>query len=158
MTGAALLERAAERLLQHAVGGQVEPERQVALLALDRKLDRQAGRLDPAQQRVDVPQRRLWGERDVLVLAAQDAEQAADLGQRLAAAGLDREEGVGGAGGVALGQAACARRLHHHRAQRVRDDVVQLAGDPGPLLARRGGRALRALAPQARAPCRAACG
>ena len=91
-------------------------------------------------------QRRLRRERQLLVLAAQHAEQPADLGQRLAAAGLDGLERLRRAGRVALGEPPRARRLHDHRAQRVRDDVVQLAGDPRALLARRRRGAARAVA------------
>ena len=115
------------------------------LLALDRELDRQAGGLEAARERADVPQRRLRRERELLVLAAEHAEQPADLGQRLAAARLDGQEGVAGADGVALGEPARPGGLHDHRAQRVGDDVVQLAGDPRALLLGSRGGPLGAL-------------
>ena len=97
-------------------------------------------------------ERWLRGERELLVLAAQHAEQPAHLGQRLAAGRARRRANASRARGrVALGEpAGAARPAPTIARQRVRDDVVQLAGDPRALL---GGRASAALA---RARARAA--
>jgi hypothetical protein len=61
-----------------------------------------------------------------------DVEQPTHLRERLAAAVLDPLErlGAGGAGGAGTG------RLKHDDAQGVRDDVVQLPGEPAALLRR----------------------
>ena len=69
-----------------------------------------------------------------IVVAAQHAEHLAQLVHRLAAGALDVGEQV--LGGVRPGRqvAAGGRRLDHHHADRVGDDVVQLAGDARPLL------------------------
>ncbi len=85
--------RAAERLLHEPVGGQVDAGRQRARLALDAQLDRQPAGGEAAHERADVGEARLRGERDVLVLAAQHAEQAAQLRERLAPGLLDGGEG-----------------------------------------------------------------
>ena len=49
--GAAVLERGGERVLDDAVGGDVEAGGQLALLALDAQRDRQAGGRRAARQR-----------------------------------------------------------------------------------------------------------
>ena len=106
--GVALLERTAERLLHDPIGGEVDADREVDRVALDGEVDRQSRGLRLAHERGDVPQRGLRGQRQLLVLAAQHAEQPADLGERLAAALLDGEERLAGAVRIALGQPPCA--------------------------------------------------
>jgi hypothetical protein len=70
------------------------------------------------------------------VVAAQHAEHAAHLGQRLPPGARDRAQRFAGPLRRAVQRVSRPVRLHHHDADVVRDDVVQLAGDPGPL----GGR------------------
>ena len=79
----------------------------------------------PAAARARAARRRL----------AQDAEQAAQLGERLAAAGLDRLEGARRAVRV-VDEVRPGTRLDDDHADAVRDDVVQLARDPSALLRR----------------------
>ena len=83
-------------------------------------------------------ERRLRGERQLVVLAAQDAEQAPDLGQRVAPGLLDGGEGQRrpGAGSASTSRAAPSASTHHPP-QGAGDDVVQLGGDPRALLGHR---------------------
>ena len=64
----------------------------------------------------------------------QHAEQPAHLGQRLAAGLLDRDERLPLALLLGLEQPPHRPGLHGHHRDVVRDDVVQLARDPRPLL------------------------
>jgi hypothetical protein len=71
------------------------------------------------------------------VLAPQHAEQPAQLVQRLAPRRLDRAEGLARGLRARQREPAGDGRLHGHRAQRVRDHVVQLARDPRALVGHR---------------------
>ena len=71
-----------------------------------------------------------------------DAEQPAHLGQRLAAGLLDDEQRLAGALRVLVQQQPRRAALQGHDAHAVRDHVVQVARDPGPLLRHRGARPL----------------
>ena len=73
-----------------------------------------------------------------LVALAQHADEAAHLDERLAACRVDRGQRLARRGLLALEHALGRLRLHDHDAEAVRDDVVQLARDPGPLGCRRG--------------------
>ena len=86
-------------------------------------------------ERVELRRARLGRQRLAVRarLGPQDAEQAAHLGQRLAARVADRAQRGGGGRRALLGARRRAVGLHDDDRQRVRDDVVQLAGDPGAL-------------------------
>jgi hypothetical protein len=138
LAGPGVLERVGQRLLHDPVGGQVDAGGQRPRFALDRQLDRQAGLAGGQHQRIEVGQAGLRGQRLATAAAVtQQPEQPAHLGQGLPARGLDLGQGGGGLRGVG-GDAAPGRSgLHHHHAHGVGDDVVQLAGDPPPLLGHR---------------------
>ena len=70
------------------------------------------------------------------VLGEQVGETV-EVGLGLTGRGGDDVEGLGRAGGLADGQSLARARLHDHHRDRVGDDVVQLGGDPGPLVADR---------------------
>ncbi len=142
----AVLERVGQRLLDDPVRGEIHPGRQLARLAGDAYLDRQAGERDPVDERAEPaaataagpgrrPRRRPG--------RGQHAEQVAQLGHRVAAGGLDGEErllGLVDVGGEHLPRGA---GLDDHQADVVADDVVQFAGDAGALGVDRAlGRAL----------------
>ena len=91
---ASVLERVRERLLHDAVGGDVDARRQRRSVALDPQLDGQTGLAHMLNQPVEVAQARLRRERELLVAAAQDAEQPAHLNERLPPRRLDRAERV----------------------------------------------------------------
>jgi hypothetical protein len=82
---------------------------------------------------VEVAQARLRGERELLVLAAQEAEQPPHLHQRLLATGLDRAQRLGDAGLADL-ELLGRLGLDDDDADAVGDDVVQLARDARSLL------------------------
>ena len=72
-------------------------------------------------------------ERGLAVALAQQAQQPAQLGHGLPPALLDRLERFRGGLLARRQHPALGCGLHDDDAQAVRDDVVQLAGDPGPL-------------------------
>ena len=133
MLGIGVLERVRERLLDDAVGRQVDRRRQRPRRALDLERDRQAGRAHLLDEAVEPPEARLR-----LVARRPRAERRAPGAGRRAPPGrpsrspgsahaparLDFEDVVGGGG------------LHDDHAERMRDDVVQLARDPRLLLGR----------------------
>ena len=135
-----------ERLLDHAIGGQVDA-RAGAPRARPRRRARPAARrrATRATRSRDVRERRLRRERQLLVLAAQHAEQPADLGERLAPGVLDRGERALGAVGLRAREPLGGAGLADHRGQRVADQVVQFARDPRALVGDRAGRARLAL-------------
>ena len=83
-------------------------------------------------------ERRLRRPRLLLVVVPQHPEQPAHLAERLLARALDRVEGGAGRLGIGGEHLAPAARLDDDDRDRVRDDVVELAGDPRALL-RHGG-------------------
>ena len=75
-----------------------------------------------------------WGsERVRRRRAAQQAEHAAELGDRLLPGVLDGAQRLPRAVRIAVEQVLGGAGLDHHDADAVGDDVVQLAGDPGAL-------------------------
>jgi hypothetical protein len=75
-----------------------------------------------------------WGGEAVgAVVLAEGAEQAGDGLQAAAAGVLDGGEGAAGLVGGDVQESAGRAGLDDHDAHVVGDDVVQLAGDPGPL-------------------------
>ena len=113
-----------------------------AVLALDVELDRQPRRVHARDEVGEVRERGLRRERELLVLAAQHAEQAPDLRRALRArssstAANARLGAVGSRARELLGRVGVA----DHRRERLADQVVQLAGDPLALLHHRSGGA-----------------
>ena len=139
--GVAVLERPAERLLHDAVGRQVDADRQLARLALDAELDRQAGGLEP---RTSEP---TWRSDGCGASASSSSSRRRTPSRRRISVSASRPlvSTVWKASAARAGSRSASRRaprLHDHRAQRMGDDVVQLAGDPRPLLQRGGRRAV----------------
>ena len=138
-----MLDHVRERFLDHAEHRQVESWRQLVGQLADAQIDRQPGRGQPVDQRVQLGQTRLRLElggrgaaRCPRVLArrlrrAEQSEKVTELGHRRASArlyGQHRRPGLAGR----LGQDLPGRAgLHDHDTDAVRDDVVELAGDPG---------------------------
>ena len=143
-----------ERLLHDAKGGGVDAGRQVDGLAGHLELDGQPGGAHARDERADALQRGLRSERELLVAAAQDAEQPPQLAERLAAGLLDRGDGGARALGVGRHGALGGRGLHEHDRDVVGDDVVQLARDPRALAEHRRRLALGAVALDLAGPAR----
>ena len=141
---AGVLEDVGQRLLDDPVDRHVHGRGQRGEVAVDDQVHRQARGPDAGGQRVQVADARLRGEPGLLVRVAQDAQQAAGLGQCLPGAVLDLLQGRLGRPARRPG----AGRLQHDHAEVVGDDVVQFPGDPRPL----GRRGLLGLALQRRAP------
>ena len=140
-----MLERVGQALLDDAVGGEVDAAREREGLAVDVQPDGQAGAADLVQQRVEAVEARLGHELDLVLLAAHGGQQAAHLGERRPAGPLDAPERVAVLG-QRVGKLVPDRaHLEHHHADRVGDDVVELAGDPRALLGHRDARRRLAL-------------
>jgi hypothetical protein len=71
-------------------------------------------------------------------VTAHDPEQAACLCECFASRFLDSEDCLARTLAIRAQQHARAARLHGHHAHTLRDHVVQLVRDPGPLVGDRG--------------------
>jgi len=104
---------------------------------VDLEVDRQALAAHPLDEVVERGEAGLRRERRLVRVAGlEHVEQRADLSERLTARLLDRLEGPGRAGLVGGGEPAGGGGLDGHGAERVGDDVVQLARDAGALVQR----------------------
>ena len=106
------------------------------------ELDRQPRRPHLVGEGRDPLERRLRRPRLLLVVVPQHPEQPAHLAERLLAGALDRVERGAGRLGIGGEHLAAAARLDDDDRDRVRDDVVELAGDPRALLGHGGSRPL----------------
>ena len=127
-----VLEGVRERLLDNAVGGQVEAGRQRPRPALHPDLDFDAGLLYGLGEGRKIVQSRLRRQR-WRVIVAQDAKEAAQLGQRLPAGLLHSQEGRHSPIRVVGQLHPGGSRVHGHNADAVCDHVVQLPRDSAAL-------------------------
>ncbi len=135
---ARVLEHVRQCLLHDPVAGDVHPGWDAVRL-VPRSRARRAGPRRASPLRVPRAARATAaGHRDLLVVVAQHPEQPAHLAERLLTRALDRVEGRTCRLGIALEHLPAATGLDHDDRDRVRDDVVQLACDPLPLLRHRG--------------------
>jgi len=135
-----VLERVGQRFLHDPVGGHVDAGRQCRHRPFDLKVDRQAGAPDAFDELGEALDSGLRRERRAFVRSALYPQQPAHLGQRVAPAALDRHEGLLGLVRLDADHPDAALGLYHHRADRVRHDVVQFPRDPSALLGHRRGR------------------
>jgi hypothetical protein len=128
-----VLDDVGQRLLQDPECREVDALGERARVALDGEVHPQAGRARALEQSVEVGQPGLGRALGRLVLAgAQQLERAVHLGHRLPAEVGDPRRGLGDA---LVGHGRAQRlRLDDDQAHVVRDDVVELLGDPHPLL------------------------
>ena len=139
-----MLDHVRERLLHDPVGGELESRGERPRIALDRERHLEAARANLLGEFGDLAQAGLRRARGRGRVGAEDAEQPAHLGQRLAARGRDRVEH--GRRRVRRIDAASQRPgLHDHQTDVVGDHVVQLARDAGALVDRGLGGELLAL-------------
>ena len=133
-TAARVLERVRERLLDDPVRRDREARVEHPRLALDDQLHLEAGGSELLEQLVHAvePGRRVRG-----LLVAQDPQHPAHVRERQAARRRDRLERRARLVGPLLDDPQGAACLDHDHADVVGDDVVQLAGDPLPLVAHR---------------------
>ena len=133
MRAAGVLDHVGQRLLEDPERRQVDALGERPRVALDGELDAKAGRARALQEVAEVGQPRLRRALGRLVLAgSQQLERAVHLRHRLAAElrdvrGGGRDALLGDGGGERLGP-------DDDHAHVVRDDVVQLLGDPHALL------------------------
>ena len=130
-----MLAGVGEGLLHDPVGGQGGTAGHRPRFTRDGKRHRQPGAACLVQQLAQLADARLRCPPGAaaLLLSAQHAEQPAHLGEGLAAGGGDGGQRLPGPVRVGAERIRGAVGLHHHDADVVRDHVVQLAGDPGPL-------------------------
>src|SRR5262249_6267604 len=128
--------RVGERLLHDSDRRQLHSFRYpFGLLALDLEFNVGARLAEAVNQRADTVEAGSGLERNVSdAWLAEDAEDRAQLVERVVARRLDRCERVSRATGLALGEMGGDAGLHVDRGQRVRDDVVEIARDPQPFL------------------------
>ena len=130
--------RVRQRLLDDPIRGEVDPRGQRHDLALQDEADVRAGvarRVDELGELVETRLRRTLGVAvDVL---AQNAEQPARLGERVARGRGDRLEATASVGRQLRRREPCRLALDGDHRQVMRDDVVQLARDRGSFLHRR---------------------
>ena len=130
LAAAAVLERVGQALLHEPERGQVNAGRERPRLALDVEVDLEAGVARACDERAETLERRLRGVLGVLALGAQDVQQAAHLGERLAARRLHGAQRADRGAGVAVQGAPRRSRLDDHDRDVVGDDIVQLECDP----------------------------
>jgi hypothetical protein len=149
---ACVAERVRQRLLDDPIRGEVDARRQLPRLAFDLELHRKASLANGPDEHVDGAHRGLRRELGHRALLAEQADEPAHLGERLAPRRLDHLERLPFSLLIGTQEAAHRTRLNGHDGDGVRHDVVQLARDPAALLGDRavGGRdrILRALHPR----------
>src|SRR5262249_30150910 len=120
-----------ERLLHDAVGGELHGfGYALRPLALDLELDLAAPFAEPVDERAEVIETGCGLEQNLGNLCfSEDAEDRAQLVERVATCRLDRREGVARTTRLTVGQVSSDAGLHVDRGQRMRDHVVQLARD-----------------------------
>ena len=126
-----VLDDVRERFLNDSIGAQIDARRDgCGARAFDHERGGDARSIRFAHDLVDTLE--TWGRREParqLTVGSQDAEHSAHLGQRCAAARLDRPERLLGDVGLAPQALQSDARLDGDRADRVCHDVVQFAGD-----------------------------
>ena len=129
-----MLQGIGRGLLHDPVAGQLDPCRQGTYGALDVQVDRHARRAQPGHELRDLLQGRLRHRARICVWVGEQTQQATHLGHTDAPGGLDRGERRAGLlrGGVERPLGTLS--LDHDHAHAVSDQVVQLSGDPSPLL------------------------
>ena len=137
-----VLERVGERLLHDPVGGKVDARRQLAPLALDADVDRQAG----LAHVLDQPSSAAARLRRECGCASSSRSRPSSRRISASACAPVRSTARAAARPSGRARAAAARRrpARHHR-DAVRDHVVQLAGDARPAPRDRGARQLALL-------------
>ena len=135
--GPGVAHHVGERLLDHPVAGQVDGGRQRPRRPLQGHLDLHPGPGRLGDQGVQLGQAGRRGQRGpaaVAVALAQHPEHGVQLAQGLVAGLADRGQGVGRLVGPALQQVGGDPGLDADHPDGVGDHVVQLPGDPQPLL------------------------
>ena len=121
-----------ERLLDDAVGGEVDGDRKIVGQVGDGEGDVGAGVGEFVGEGRDVGQSGLWAEVvGACGVGAEHAEQVAELAEGLAAGSFDVAHGVDGGVEVVAGDGLGGAGLDGHHRDAVGDDVVEFAGDAG---------------------------
>ena len=114
--GVRVLHRVRQAFLDEAVGGEVDAGRQLGRVALDLDVDREAGLARLLDEPVEVLEARLRRERGRLLRPAEDADEPAHLGERLASGLLDDQQRLSLPLLFGPQEPADARRLNGHDA------------------------------------------
>ena len=111
------------------------PGRALAVRSLHVRLHLQAALAHALEERVHTRQAGLRRQLATVAVASEHAEQPAHLGEGVAARLLDdRERLTGARPRLPLTSTRHRLRLDDHRAQPVRDDRLELGGDPAALV------------------------
>src|SRR5436190_19995338 len=141
-----VLPRVRQRLLHDAIGREVDPGRETHRLALDVQVDRKTRLRYLSYEGLELAEPRLRSEDRLVIVDAQHSHEPAHLGQGLAAGSLDGVEGLTGVAGLAALGASPGSSLNDDQADRVGDDLVQVARDTCALRRHREPRLLFPLA------------
>lgn len=121
-------------LLDDPVGGEVDTRGKADLLALVPQLDGKSGLPNLCDETRERREPGLRGERGGLAFLPKNGQEAAHLGQGLAPRLLDGEQRLAFALLLGREQPAYGAGLNRHHADRMGDDIVELAGDSPALL------------------------
>ena len=121
-----------QALLHHAEGQVRDRLRDTVAVALEPTGDVEPAAASAGDHLVD--QREVGPATPVVLAAAEQLDEPLEVLGPLPSGLGDGREGLLGPSGVGVDEALPGSGLDHHHADRVADDVVQLAGDPGSLV------------------------
>ena len=125
-----MLQRVREGLLHDPVRGQVDTWRKRSELTLDRDRHRQPGVAHPFHEVVKLLQAGMWLEVVIIRLVHEQVQQPAQLFEAGTARRVDGLQGPASRRGIGVEYAIGGLCLQHDHRQAVRDEIVQLPGDP----------------------------
>src|SRR5262249_3407954 len=117
-----------------SVGREIDTRRQWSRIAVDDDLDREPGITHLGCERLELRESGLWQKRQLLVARPEHVDETAHLLHRLSTGPLDRPQGSLRLLGLGAKDATSSVCLEHDHAERVPDNIVELASDTCPLL------------------------
>src|SRR5215217_8071077 len=132
--GAGVLHGIGQGLLDDAVGGQPDTGRDLAGVPGDLDVDLEAGVGEGPGQLAKVADPRGRQQLPAGLVAAEHGQDPVELGQGGPAGPLDGLERLADDAAVVVDGLAAGAGVDDHHVDRVPDDVVELVGDPAPLL------------------------
>ncbi len=129
-----VLDRVGQRLLHHPEREQLDRRRQPTLLPHDLQLDGKSGRLRPLGQAPELIEARCPGSDQIRVTAPKHTNHPSQLLEGVPPRRLYRSQRSGRSSGITTGDLAGRHGLDHHHAEAVRQHIVDLPRDSGPLL------------------------
>jgi hypothetical protein len=124
-----VLQRVRQRLLDDAVGRELDAQRQGTPLAFDPEAHGEPGVVHGRDELLELVKPRLRREPELLARVSQQPDEAAHLHEGVPARLLDGADRLERGFRASLQDFLRGTRLHHHHRDRVRDHIVELAGD-----------------------------